>query len=134
MGLREEDMVAEETVAVERMVWGEDGVEEGAEEKDDERGDGREEGEEEEGEEGGQAEEEEREIEGYEAKLAAGDALFIPQGWWHSVRGVGQGLTGSVSSVFLLFLFLFSQWASPVFSGVNETPLTQTNGVEGATR
>ena len=34
---------------------------------------------------------------GYEACLGRGDGLFIPQGWWHSIRGVGQGITGSVS-------------------------------------
>lgn len=34
---------------------------------------------------------------GYEARLEAGDALFIPKGWWHSIRGVGDGVTASVS-------------------------------------
>lgn len=34
---------------------------------------------------------------GYEAHLEAGDALFIPKGWWHSIRGVGDGVTASVS-------------------------------------
>lgn len=34
---------------------------------------------------------------GYEACLERGDGLFIPQGWWHSIRGVGEGITGSVS-------------------------------------
>lgn len=34
---------------------------------------------------------------GYEACLERGDGLFIPQGWWHSIRGVGEGVTGSVS-------------------------------------
>ncbi|KAI9891423.1 MAG: hypothetical protein M1814_002742 [Vezdaea aestivalis] len=31
-----------------------------------------------------------------EANLQPGDALFIPKGWWHSVKGVGGGVTGSV--------------------------------------
>ena len=31
-----------------------------------------------------------------EAHLEAGDAMFIPKGWWHSVKGVGEGMTGSV--------------------------------------
>lgn len=39
------------------------------------------------------------EIEGevIEVKLGAGDALFIPLGWWHSIKGVGKGITGSVN-------------------------------------
>ncbi|KAL8814953.1 MAG: hypothetical protein Q9223_005871 [Gallowayella weberi] len=31
----------------------------------------------------------------FEAELDAGQALFIPQGWWHSVKSVGTGCTGS---------------------------------------
>lgn len=34
---------------------------------------------------------------GYEAALSSGDGLFIPKGWWHSIKGVGTGITGSVS-------------------------------------
>lgn len=34
---------------------------------------------------------------GYEAHLKAGDGLFIPKGWWHSIKGVGEGVTASVS-------------------------------------
>ncbi|KAI9924014.1 hypothetical protein AWENTII_003976 [Aspergillus wentii] len=37
------------------------------------------------------------EKEGYEAHLEAGDGLFIPKGWWHSIKGVGEGVTGSVN-------------------------------------
>ena len=33
----------------------------------------------------------------YEAALSSGDGLFIPKGWWHSIKGVGTGITGSVS-------------------------------------
>jgi hypothetical protein len=33
---------------------------------------------------------------GYEAHLDAGDGLFIPKGWWHSIKGVGEGVTASV--------------------------------------
>lgn len=29
--------------------------------------------------------------------LGAGDGLFIPKGWWHSIKGVGEGVTASVS-------------------------------------
>lgn len=31
------------------------------------------------------------------AKLHCGQALFIPKGWWHSVKGVGYGLTASAN-------------------------------------
>lgn len=33
----------------------------------------------------------------YEAHLTGGDGLFIPKGWWHSVKGSGEGVTGSVN-------------------------------------
>ncbi|KAH0536179.1 hypothetical protein FGG08_006918 [Glutinoglossum americanum] len=32
---------------------------------------------------------------GYEVQLGPGDGLFIPKGWWHSIKGVGEGITGS---------------------------------------
>lgn len=38
---------------------------------------------------------------GYEAVLNGGDALFIPKGWWHSIKGVGEGITASVSFFFV---------------------------------
>ncbi|MCJ1418326.1 hypothetical protein MMC32_004673 [Xylographa parallela] len=34
---------------------------------------------------------------GFEAQLQAGDAVFIPNGWWHSIKGTGEGVTASVS-------------------------------------
>ncbi|KAF2771642.1 Clavaminate synthase-like protein [Teratosphaeria nubilosa] len=34
---------------------------------------------------------------GWEAELGAGDGLFIPKGWWHSVKGIGSGMNGSVN-------------------------------------
>ena len=34
---------------------------------------------------------------GYEACLHTGDGLYIPKGWWHSIKGVGQGVSGSVN-------------------------------------
>ena len=34
---------------------------------------------------------------GYQATLERGDGLFIPKGWWHSIKGVGNGINGSVS-------------------------------------
>ena len=33
---------------------------------------------------------------GYEVVLEGGDGLFIPNGWWHSIKGTGQGVTASV--------------------------------------
>ncbi|KAL5363961.1 hypothetical protein BJX96DRAFT_156506 [Aspergillus floccosus] len=34
---------------------------------------------------------------GYEARLEASDGMFIPKGWWHSIKGVGEGVTASVN-------------------------------------
>ncbi|KIX08110.1 uncharacterized protein Z518_02766 [Rhinocladiella mackenziei CBS 650.93] len=34
---------------------------------------------------------------GAETVLGLGDALFVPRGWWHSVKGVGDGVTASVN-------------------------------------
>ncbi|KKZ63534.1 hypothetical protein EMCG_02159 [[Emmonsia] crescens] len=36
-------------------------------------------------------------MEGFEAHLDAGDGMFIPMGWWHSIKGVGEGITASVN-------------------------------------
>lgn len=38
---------------------------------------------------------------GFEAHLAQGDGIFIPKGWWHSVKGLGRGITASVSSQYM---------------------------------
>ncbi|KAJ4380491.1 hypothetical protein N0V86_003846 [Didymella sp. IMI 355093] len=35
--------------------------------------------------------------EGVEAQLCAGDGLYIPLGWWHAVRGIGEGANASVN-------------------------------------
>ena len=35
--------------------------------------------------------------EGYEAVLEQDEALFIPRGWWHSIKGIGTGITASVN-------------------------------------
>jgi hypothetical protein len=43
----------------------------------------------------------ETEMLGYETTLEAGDGVFIPKGWWHSVKGIGDhrdGINASVSS------------------------------------
>ena len=35
--------------------------------------------------------------EGWEAEVETGDGLFIPKGYWHSLKGIGDGLTASVN-------------------------------------
>lgn len=34
---------------------------------------------------------------GLEGNVGMGEALFIPTGWWHSVKGVGRGITASAN-------------------------------------
>jgi hypothetical protein len=34
---------------------------------------------------------------GFEAMVDPGDALFIPKGWWHSIKSVGSEVTASVN-------------------------------------
>ncbi|KAL7266372.1 hypothetical protein RUND412_011083 [Rhizina undulata] len=37
-------------------------------------------------------------IAGYEAEVGAGEGLFIPMGWWHAVRSIGEkGVSASVN-------------------------------------
>lgn len=36
-------------------------------------------------------------VEGVEAELGPGDGLFIPKGWWHSIKGIREGVNASVS-------------------------------------
>jgi hypothetical protein len=35
--------------------------------------------------------------EGFEVIVSPGDALFIPKGWWHSIKSIGTGVTASVN-------------------------------------
>jgi hypothetical protein len=37
------------------------------------------------------------ENEGYEVIVSPGDALFIPKGWWHSIKSIGSSVTASVN-------------------------------------
>lgn len=41
--------------------------------------------------------------EGFDGVLDVGDAVFLPMGWWHSLKGVGEGMVGSVSESVLVF-------------------------------
>lgn len=45
----------------------------------------------------GDADTQDSDKEWYEVCLGPGDGLFIPKGWWHSIKGVGEGVTASVS-------------------------------------
>jgi hypothetical protein len=36
-------------------------------------------------------------VERFEATIEAGDALFIPKGWWHSIKSEGEGVNASVN-------------------------------------
>lgn len=47
----------------------------------------------------GEGLDEEGAMQGFEAEVARGDGLFIPKGWWHSIKGVGEGMTGSVRGI-----------------------------------
>ena len=42
---------------------------------------------------GGRIEEGER----FEIEIEEGEGVFIPRGWWHSVKGVGGGVVASVN-------------------------------------
>ncbi|KAL9053450.1 MAG: hypothetical protein Q9162_004753 [Coniocarpon cinnabarinum] len=33
----------------------------------------------------------------YTVELETGEGLFIPKGWWHSIKGMGEGINGSVN-------------------------------------
>jgi len=35
--------------------------------------------------------------EGFDVLVSPGDALFIPKGWWHSIKSIGTGVTASVN-------------------------------------
>lgn len=38
--------------------------------------------------------------EGFEVVVRPGDALFIPMGWWHSIKSIGTSVTASVRIIF----------------------------------
>jgi hypothetical protein len=46
----------------------------------------------------------------YEVHLEVGDGLFIPKGWWHSIKGVGDGVTASVSLTMVIIKNLANRW------------------------
>jgi hypothetical protein len=37
------------------------------------------------------------EAKGLQCEVGPGDGLFIPKGWWHSIKGLGHGMIGSVN-------------------------------------
>lgn len=39
-------------------------------------------------------------VTGVETTLSSGDALYIPYGWWHAIRGVGKGANASVGAAY----------------------------------
>jgi hypothetical protein len=40
-----------------------------------------------------------RVTDGYEVVVRPGDALFIPKGWWHSIKSIGLDINASVSMI-----------------------------------
>jgi hypothetical protein len=58
--------------------------------------------------------------------LEAGNGLFIPSGFWHSVRGVGEGVNASVSVVFWLVVvdvadrWVLGQLVVPINTGLKK--------------
>ena len=64
----------------------------------------------------GDSEDSEFELGAWEAKLGNGDGLFIPRGWWHSIKGIGEGMTGSVGIDFesvgrtLVLIYMQVNW------------------------
>jgi hypothetical protein len=41
-------------------------------------------------------------IDGFEVVVRPGDALFIPKGWWHSIKSIGTNVTASVCLISVL--------------------------------
>lgn len=60
-------------------------------------------------------------VEGYDVLLERGDVLFIPKGWWHSLKGVGEGITASVCLFsFLCLLDDVLMWVGRSIGGLDE--------------
>ena len=49
---------------------------------------------------------EQQDLQGIEALLGPGDGVFIPKGWWHSIKGIENSLTASVSPKCFSILWL----------------------------
>lgn len=62
-----------------------------------------------------------------ECEMQAGDGVFIPLGWWHSVKGVGEGMIGSVR----LFRYLRCLCEADFCGGQLVVPLTAQWGEMG---
>ena len=52
---------------------------------------------------------------GFEARLEGGDGIFIPRGWWHSIKGTGSGITASVG----VWMSCFSRMVTMVVANVS---------------
>lgn len=55
---------------------------------------------------------------GCDAQLQSGDAVFIPKGWWHAVRGVGCGVTASVSILVSCFILGSNGWLTELLGSL----------------
>ncbi|KAG8626048.1 hypothetical protein KVT40_006449 [Elsinoe batatas] len=51
---------------------------------------------------------------GLECEVGAGDGLFIPKGWWHSIKGIGEGMTGSSMRLFSTGLRILHRTNDPL--------------------
>jgi len=60
-------------------------------------------------------------ISGFEVSLRPGDALYIPLGWWHAVRGIGKGVNASVSFIYMFFITMLILDARSIGGFAEET-------------
>jgi Cupin-like domain len=46
---------------------------------------------------------------GYEVVVRPGDALFIPKGWWHSIKSIGLDINASVSMIYVIICLILTK-------------------------